>query len=371
MTLKTMIDTIILKFPLGKFYIEQIDKFGTTKPEVLNGKDFYKKFYNNPDDSSLLEKGYQPRLTLYRRGRVIELKVEFSAPKMLFSNNLNELEENDLNLLVSNLKRQIEARGVRIGIDDILNAEVSAFHASKNIRLNKGYTSIAVIKELSKINLTQKLDMDHKDFRNGGHSLQYYAKSHALVLYDKVRDLKKPTKRAVDKENKINQLSLFDYLANKSLPEIIRIEARLSQKQKMNSVLKKLGLLEHPRLKDIFKKDVCQKIVSHYWEEMILDGNTFLFQPLSNPQRIIQRIIKKDKKIKPKEVIYLAGLYIIVKDLGIRELRILLSQLSSQRSWYRIADDFKKLKLARYQYEWVKEIKDAIKKFEPLRINGP
>ena len=368
---KIMIDTIILKFPLGKFYIEDISKFGTTKPEVAYGKEFYKKYYNNPNDGSLLEKGYQPRLTLYRRGRVIELKVEFSGPKMVFSNNLNELEDNDLGLLVNKLQRQIGARGVRISIDDILNAEVSAFHASKNIRLTKGYTSIAVIKELSKINLTQKLDMDHKDFRNGGHSLQYYAKSHALVLYDKVRDLKKPDKRAVDKENKINQLSLFEYLANKNLPEIIRIEARLSQKQKMNSVLKKLGLPEHPRLKDIFKKDVCQKIVSHYWEEMILNGNTFLFQPLNNPQRIIQRIIKSNKSIKPKEVIYLAGLYIIVKDLGIRELRTLLSQLSSQRSWYRITDDFKKLKLARYQYEWVKEIKEAINKFEPLRINGP
>jgi len=371
MRLKLMIDTIILKFPIGKFYIEDISKFGTTKPEIVNGKEFYKKYYNNPDDSSLLERGYQPRLTLYRRGRVIELKIEFSAPKILFSNNLNELEDSDLNLLVSKLKRQIEARGVRISIDDILNAEVSAFHASKNIKLKKGYTSIAVIRELSKINLTQKLDMDHKDFRNGGHSLQYYAKSHALVLYDKVRDLKKPDKRAIDKENKINQLSLFEYLANKNLPEIVRIEARLSQKQKMNSVLKKLGLPEHPKLKDIFKKDVCQKIVSHYWEEMILDGNTFLFQPLNNPQRIIQLIIKKDKNIKPKEVIYLAGLYIIVKDLGIRELRLILSQLSSQRSWYRIADDFKKLKLARYQHEWVNEIKDAIKKFEPLIINGP
>ena len=192
-----------------------------------------------------------------------------------------------------------------------------------------------------------------------------------LIINFKGLDLKKPDKRAIDKENKINQLSLFEYLANKNLPEIVRIEARLSQKQKMNSVLKKLGLPEHPKLKDIFKKDVCQKIVSHYWEEMILDGNTFLFQPLNNPQRIIQLIIKKDKNIKPKEVIYLAGLYIIVKDLGIRELRLILSQLSSQRSWYRIADDFKKLKLARYQHEWVNEIKDAIKKFEPLIINGP
>src|SRR5438552_2522932 len=105
---KPMIDTIILKFPIGKFYIEQIEKFGTTKPEVIRGKEFYKKFYNNPNDSSLLEKGYQPRLTLYRRGRVIELKVEFSAPKILFSNNLNELEDKDLGLLVAKLKQQIE-----------------------------------------------------------------------------------------------------------------------------------------------------------------------------------------------------------------------------------------------------------------------
>ena len=139
----------------------------------------------------------------------------------------------------------------------------------------------------------------------------------------------------------------------------------------MNSVLRKLGFPENPKLKDIFKKNICQKIVSYYWEEMILDGNTFLFQPIDNPQRIIQQLIKKNKKIKPKELIYLAGLYVVSRDVGVRELRVILSQLSSPRSWYRIAKDFKKLKLAHYQYEWVKEIKKALKKFEPLRINGP
>ena len=209
-------------------------------------------------------------------------------------------------------------------------------------------------------------------FKNDGRSLQIHTESHSIVFYDKIADLNQKNKKAVDKDQTPKQFSLFEEIKkNQPKLEVLRMEIRLSKKQKMNSIMQKLGFQKNPKFKDIFKKDVCQKIVSHYWEEMILDGNTFLFQPLNNPQRIIQLIIKKDKNIKPKEVIYLAGLYIIVKDLGIRELRLILSQLSSQRSWYRIADDFKKLKLARYQHEWVNEIKDAIKKFEPLIINGP
>lgn len=344
-------------------------KFGTTKQEVLANTALYRKYFNNPTNTSLLDAGYQPRLTLYKRGRIYWLKVEFSVPKLIFGNNLEELNEKDFTVMVEKLKKQLEFGGVRISEKNISSATVSGFHASKNIRLKKGYTSIAIIKELEKINLTEKLDISSEKFRNGGHSLQFNSNSHSLVFYDKTKDLSKPSKRAIDKENEVNQLSLLDFLADEIKPEILRMEVRLPKIQKMNSVLKKIGYSENPKLNEVFKKDLCQKLVSYYWKHIVLSKNEFLFEPLNNPQTIIKKIAKK-KKIKPKEVIYLTGLYLVSKDMGIRNLRSLLSTIGSQRNWYRLAEDMKKLKLTNYQYDWVKEINDTIERFEPIKVTN-
>ena len=80
---------------------------------------------------------------------------------------------------------------------------------------------MAVIAELEKVNLTEKLDLDKTQFRNSGHSLQYRAKSHSLVFYDKILDLQKTEKRAIDQDQKLQQQSLLDFLGQKKKPEPI------------------------------------------------------------------------------------------------------------------------------------------------------
>ena len=108
---------------------------------------------NNPTKEDKKNGVYKPKLTMIKRGNRIYLKIEFSAPKLLFSNNLDELEEMDFDKVVNELRKKILEMGVRLFAVQVENAEVISFHPSKNIPLSKGYTSSFAIRELSKINL--------------------------------------------------------------------------------------------------------------------------------------------------------------------------------------------------------------------------
>src|SRR5262249_19796943 len=143
----------------------------------------FMKFSNNPTAEDKRLNVYKPRLTLYKRGSIFELKVEFSAPKLIYKNNLQELTEGQFEQVLELLKRKMEEMGVLVSIATLKAAAVGSFHPSKNIPINGGYSSMGVIKEISKISLTEKMDLDKTKFRNSGHGLQFYAQSHALVFY--------------------------------------------------------------------------------------------------------------------------------------------------------------------------------------------
>jgi len=350
----------------------------TPNAEILRGPGNYLvKCVNNPTATDKRNKVYRPRMTLIKRmtrnGTELPLKIEFSAAKMLYGNNVEEMQEKDFESVVMALAKAMSEMGVIVSTEDIISAKVSAFHPSKNIELKKGYTSKFVIKELSKTNVSKKMDFDYKDFRNSGHSLQFYTNSHSLVVYDKVQDIKKPGKRAMDKDQNSVQLSFFDTLTKKEKKEVLRIEARLAKKVKLNSVLKNLGYEENPTFKDIFKKEICQKILQRYWQELIMSKNLFLFDMESDPEKTLktlEKVFKNRPKIKPKEAVYLVGLRTLSKE-GIRDTRAIIEQYAATRTWYRIAKDLPFLdEISDKTYHgWVKQINDSLDAFVSFRLS--
>jgi len=367
-----MIDTVIIILPQNRFIVQDYSRFGTTKSEFLAVKGF-RKYFNNPTAEQKREGIYMPRLTLFKRGLTISLKIEFSIPKLLFGNNLDEVSDEHFYHIIKILHQKLTDMKVMTTEKFIKEAEVSAFHPSKNIVLTNGYTASFAIKELAKINLNRKLDFSDTKFRNDGSALQYYSVSHSLVFYDKIMDLKQPKTRAIDKEQTLQQLSLFDEIKDfKKHIEILRIEVRLSKKRKMNSVLKTLGYSENPTFETIFEKKMCQQIVQHYWQEMIAGKNIFIFDMLSNPLRILQRAIKNDRKLKPKQAVYLTGLEILCKDRGVRELRQTIEIIATRNAWYNLSRDIARINDYKKDLEphgFVKDIENAIEKFDAFRLS--
>lgn len=370
----TMLDTVILSIPRELFRISKPQMFVPNANIVLGPGNYLVKCVNNPTATDKKEERYKPRLTLMKRmtknGPEIRLKIEFSVAKMLYGNNVEEVEESDFENVVYALGKTMFDMGIFMTREAIRNASVSAFHPSKNIELSSGYTSRFVITELNKIDVSKKMDLNRDSFRNSGHSLQFYTNSHSLVIYDKVQDLKKPEKRAMDKDQNSIQLSLFDKLAKKERKEILRIEARLAKKIKLNAMMRSLGLKENPTFQEVFKKEVCQKVLQNYWQELIAGKNLFLFDVENNPKTTLERVFKNRPKTKPKEAIYLVGLRVLSKE-GIRDARAIVEQYATPRTWYRLAKDLPFLdEISDKTYHgWVGQINDTLAAFTPFRLS--
>lgn len=368
-----MLDTVILTIPRGSYKLRP-EAFTPNANILKSAGNYLLKCVNNPTASDKKEGAYKPRLTLMKRptrnGDEIPLKIEFSVAKMLYGNNVDEVEEKDFDKVIAALHEAMHEMSVYVSYENLRAARVSAFHPSKNIELMNGYTSSFVITELHKIDVSKKMDLNRDSFRNNGHSLQFYTNSHSLVIYDKVHDLKKPEKRAMDKNQNPSQRSLFDALTKDEGRELLRIEARLTKKVKMNAILKRLGLQEDPTFKDVFNKELCQKVLLDYWYGLIAGKNLFLFDVENNPKKTLEAIFKNRPSITPKEALYLLGLRVMSKE-GIRETRAVIERYATPRTWYRVAEDLKFLDVIsdKTYHDWVQQIKDTLETFTPYKIN--
>ncbi|MFH1745019.1 MAG: hypothetical protein ABH881_02530 [bacterium] len=369
-----MLDTIILKIPKNNYWITDYSKFNTTKQAMENFSVGFGSFKNNPTAEDKKRGIYKPCLTIFRRGVGLDLQIQFSAPKLLFNNNLDELEQDDFDRVVKTLIERLADMGVRAWTKSIENAEVLSFHPSKNIPLTGGYTASFAIRELAKIDISKKFDVDFKNYRNNGQALQFYTNSHAIVLYDKINDLNKAKDRAIDKDQTAQQLDIFEFIKEKQLRlEILRLEIRLSKKRKMNEVLEKVGYSPNPLFKNILKKDLCQKIVNLYWDKFFSD-NKFLFSANNDSQEILQKIFMLDPKIKNTKAYKLVGLYMLCKaEQGMRGFR----QIVDSRWKYKVNDwevakrDFNKFEdkiFTKPSWGFLKDIKRELKEFKPFKI---
>ncbi len=274
-----MLDTIVLTLPAHEFVVVDMDAF-TPSARGLYHAPFYRmgarsvlKCIQNATKADYDAGRYKPRLTLTKRrgttGFSISLRIEFSAPKLLFGNNFDELTEGDFETILVKLHKALSDMGIRLAMNKLRHAPVSSIHYGKNVPFMDFTTCSMVLSELAKINLNARLDLAKTDFRNGGHAIRYHANSYEVVFYDKIKDLEKARisdKRAIESENAM-QADLFATSGQfpKQL-EVLRMEVRLGTRAKLKSVLRKCGFPETPlTFAGLFKTDTAQKVLLHFW----------------------------------------------------------------------------------------------------------
>lgn len=370
-----MIDTICILIPKTKMTILELSRQGVPAWNLHSRTEQYDKFVKNPSKSDLDSGLYFPRLTGYKRKNFVQdtnVRIEFSAPKLLYLNNLDELEEKDFSKIVETLRDRLKTMGIVIEKSVLEKASVSSVHFSRNILLEDGYTANHLISEMNKVNLRKSFDLARSRYINDGQSLYAHTTSHEFVIYDKIADLGKDKKRAIDKEQPMYQLSLFDELKKADeMIEVIRFEVRLNHKQKMNSVLEQLGYSKNPTFKDIFSAEISKKVVTEYWKKLIKERSLGLFSISLSLKDILRTLYLADKKIKPKQAIYFIGLFMLGKDEnGMRELRSIVSKKCHDHTWYRLVKDMQKaseLITKNKVRDWVTQIDKKLENYKPYK----
>lgn len=360
-----MLDTVILQLEKENYYITDKSRFIQQKH-----KKGYCSWVNNPDYSNAKSFVYMPRLTLMQRGARQYLKIEFSAPKIIFNNNVNELTDDDFDFCIERLRDKLNKMGVKIFSQVLKNAQVLSFHPSKNIPLKGGRTVTYILKHLNKVDVNNKFDLDNKKFNNTGEVLQYYTDCHAIVIYDKKNDLKKAVKRATDKNQTKQDELLFDTItAKKEYFELLRIEIRIKGKRKMNKVLENADYQKDPTFKDIFNYELCKKIINNYWKDFFTE-NLFLFALKNDAQTVLENISAVQPNITPLKLEALIGLHALaISNYGLRGLKNIYKQKKNY-GWSRTK---KKLEIFNneifIQDNVLSDLSVDIKKFKTFKLD--
>jgi len=354
-----------------------------TNPEAFRPplQNFYVDFssgkhYFNPSSEQI----YYPKLTITSTWRNRKptpcLKVEFSIPKLLFQNNVDELSEDELELVIPTLKRKLNEIGIAASNSDIENAEATPVHFSRNILLTNS-TATQVIRAISKVAISHRLEFNTRDYKNDGKALYIDNNSYQLCLYDKVQDAFKGSRPATDKDRTLYQQKLLKAIKNSRLPiEIFRFEVRILRKKQLNLLLQKLGLPINPSFRQILNPELATQMLRHHWNLIVPDKSQFLLK-FSKPDILTQIInYQKTNRIKLHSAETLAIAYLIhhCREYGFRNLEATLISLYTRRTWYRLSKRYitliNNLTAHSQPLSWVEDIEQALNHYTPLKVSN-
>ena len=341
-----MLDTIAINLQRHDFIIHEPDRFAPSADFLLRAKASKSllKSVCNPSKKEQSENGYMPYLTLYRKpfgtsADAVWLRIEFSASKLIFGNNFEELRDNDFKGVIDALVLALNKMGVQVKRKAIISAKVSEIHYSKNCILDRFTPCHMIIRMLEKADMSSRMDLSQSDFRNGGQMAKYHTSTYEIAIYDKVKDLEQARKYGEKRGAEKNYHCQLDLFLDQNPPEILRLEIRLKAK-KIKPLFIKLGLDNDGTLKSLFSSTLSQIILEHYWHEI---KNALYLTSIHSQDRgkLLSNIHHQFPKKRPTSVAALAGFVILCKDLGVSATRSALKLSNAQ--FYRLKADAKKL----------------------------
>jgi len=360
-----MLDTLVLTFDQMDFNVEKPEMFNPPysilrpKKKSVSDKLAFTRFINNPTSNELKRGIYRPRITVEARpkdGHLQNLlKAEFSAPKLLYRNNLEELTEADLPRLIDALAVSLRAAGVFIPKGKLRKARVSWVHYSKNFIFTDGTIPMMCLEEIRRCNVSERLDDCQTDYQNTVHALKYRCNSYEIAFYDKVQDLKQAKvsyKRTVEGEDNLCQAGLYErieaYRRATSPYEVLRFEVRLNRRPKIGQILKKVGEeVGEMNLEQLFSERISKKVLLYYLKELEqgYPAPSLFGMSESEEKRALTAMPICNPKAKHATILASIGYTALLKCNSPREVSRMMGR-GRARGFHKLLREFKRLKVA-------------------------
>lgn len=381
-----MIDTVTLLIPPQQYKIIQ-DNFAPCAAFVFQRKAL--KAVCNPSAKELKQDIYKPRLTISRRKDLdgisqVMLTIELSLPKLLFGNNLEELQYKDFDTVIFKLHEILYEMGVEISIDKLKDAAVLTIHYGKNIALTDGSIPFSYIQKIKELISPKNLDTNQTNYRNSGHCFKYHCNSYEIVFYDKIHDLQKAelsNKRAVDSNQKItsssssnsirgssnNLMTLLNKLRTGSKKfEILRMEVRLNTRRKMKQIFEKLHIKNDLTLRKLYKPVIAQKILLNYVNDLDRKRSSFVdFKPL-NDKALLSTLALYNPTLRAKQILQFFGFKKLLESMTLDELRVILKQYDKS-NWNKLIKELDSIMVPSPGQPF-EIIKKQLQKYKALRL---
>lgn len=386
-----MLDTIAIKITYPSFMVGNPNLFTPAlnineKTTDFNfGRHRFQKYIQNATLADKQAGIYLPRLTVYKRfedyREIYDLHIEFSVPKLLNNNSVQEYDEADFDKVISILKARLTKMEIRIFETLLRKAIVVKAHFGKNIPLPPPMTVQDAISTLYKADIGKTKDVNIRHYGNNGQALYFYASSANIIFYDKLKDVQTPKAKAVDKDKLYLDRLYTDIWNGEQKPEVLRFEIRLAKQQSLISFLSKIKKekLKSITFEDLFKKELWQKSLLAKWSEIIKSPASQLAFKLERPTEevfdaIISGLTSKKKKQAHSLNTALAslGLYSLINQYGVRKTRDKIEKNWTNKSWTRLSG---KIKISATTLRGtppslaISEIQSALEKFERYDFN--
>lgn len=350
-----MLDTVALKLTYPEFRVTNPNLFTpafiiqSTQANLAYGygRNAFKTFKQNPTAQDRQDENYKPRLTGYQRfddkGPNYNLHIEFSVPKLLFKQSLQEISDADFERAVSILKFQLQKMGIEITDQAIHNAIAVRAHFGKNIPLPSPLTAQDAISELYKADVGKGRDVNIRHYVNGGQALYFYASSCNIIFYDKIRDIATPKNKAVDKDRFRQERLLVN--SSEKPQELLRFEVRFTKQQSLDAFLSEvLGKkIKGIMFKDIFNTELSKSVLLKAWADIVSGPASQLALKMDGPlEEVFDTIIRsyiapgKKKAHSLNKALRDVAIYTLINRCGARKIRDKIEKNWTGKSWARL-----------------------------------
>lgn len=372
-----MLDTVILKISKEHFDITKTAHLSFSQPitSILDENirpGYLMSAYYTPNQELKALGIYLPKFSLYKAARSdgyeIFGKVEFSAPKLLFGNNFDELTDDDLESVCRALSGRLRLMGIRVHPLSIRITAVTAIHYGKNIPFTDYTTASQIIRDLSKCDTTIRKRYNQRDFVNNGEALYLHTKADGLVIYDKKQELQNTRSYANSRFEEENdcQFYLLDCFNQKPPFEVARVEARLLKRRAIKTALTRCSVNGNGyKFCDLFSSEIAKTVLLNAFAPFESEQNKLIYCQDAS-ERLAIALRANNQELSPKDILMIVGCKDLLETSGYRDIRKLLGATSGQ--WSRIKRTIANVNMNVNSQNSITVMKQRLEEFEPVRL---
>lgn len=376
-----MLDTVVLSLDISEFRI-MATHYGRWSPDVTNylkppyvklGGRKFAVSTRTPTRKDVLNGVYLPRLKLIKSARTggysTRLYVEFSAPKVLFNNNFDELADGDFDNVCKQLSKALRRLGVVVAKETLKTAQVNVIHYSKNVILTDGRLAKMLVRELAKANVSTRRRSKTKTYGNDGEAMYFHTNKWAFVAYDKLAEFRRSrnSKKELLEKDYYCQLSLFDEFTPATPFEVIRLEVRYTDRRTIKANLKRAGVVFSDELTfaELYSEHTAKTLLLYELSQLETATPDIL-----STERDLDRFIDSllSNQAKPDRIVYAVGVKKILEQYGSRGARSRINASSSQ--WSRLIAKTDSLDFTRQENDTITTIRQSIEVFRRVKLTN-
>lgn len=301
---------------------------------------YLRKFILHPIKNKDNEDLYYPSVEVYEKSEPNTGRVEYdmtitihSIPKLLFSNNFQEIGFLDREKVINSTAERLRSIGIGVSVEAISEAPLSVVHFCKNIILPKNVAFRSILSDLSKTDMGKAYDTTNdvrmQRDKNNGKVVHLRCGTREWCFYDKIDDMKQSKGKRNDKYITTYEKELISKLDLQDL-EVFRYEYRLSKYQTIKSELHTLLGKKYDdkiSVSDLFTDGLWKNVLTKAWKRILQrPENQLALLSFDSSLDLLLHILRETKKEKlsahsQNKALWTYGLIQMIKDHGAKTVK--------------------------------------------------